>query len=97
MGHIEAGSYTSEDGGPRMMRSVLYVRSDHGRAEHPTQKPEGIVEPLLRFSCPPGGVVFDPFMGAGTSGIVAKRNGMRFIGAEINPEYFEIAKRRVEA
>jgi site-specific DNA-methyltransferase (adenine-specific) len=95
MGHIESGSYTSEDGGPRMMRSVLYVRSEHGRAEHPTQKPEGIVEPLLRFSCLPGGVVLDPFMGSGTTGIVAGKNGMRFIGAEANPDYFEIAKCRI--
>jgi site-specific DNA-methyltransferase (adenine-specific) len=97
MGHIEAGSYTSEDGGPRMMRSVQYVRSEHGRAEHPTQKPEGIIEPLLRYSCPVGGVVFDPFMGSGAVGCVAKKNGMRFIGAEISPEYFAIAKRRIEA
>jgi site-specific DNA-methyltransferase (adenine-specific) len=95
MGHIEAGSYTSEDGGPRLMRSVMYVRSEHGRAEHPTQKPEGIIEPLLRYSCPPGGIVFDPFMGSGAIGLTAKKNGMRFIGAEINSEYFEIAKRRI--
>jgi site-specific DNA-methyltransferase (adenine-specific) len=97
MGHIEAGSYTSEDGGPRMMRSVLYVRSEHGRAEHPTQKPEGIIEPLMRFSCPSGGIVFDPFMGAGSIGIVAKKNNMRFIGSEISPHYFIVAKRRIEA
>lgn len=95
MGHIEAGSYTSEDGGPRMMRSVIYVRSEHGRAEHPTQKPEGIIEPLLRYSCPPGGVVFDPFMGSGAIGAVAKKNGMQFIGAEISPEYFAIAKNKL--
>ncbi len=96
MGHIEAGSYTSEDGGPRLMRSVIYMRSEHGRAEHPTQKPEGIIEPLLKYSCPPGGIVFDPFMGSGAIGVVAKKNGIRFIGAEISPEYFEIAKRRIE-
>lgn len=95
MGRIEAGSYTSEDGGPRMMRSVLYVRSEHGRAEHPTQKPEAIVEPLIRFSCPPGGVVFDPFMGSGTTGVVAKKNGMRFIGAEVDPTYFKVASCRI--
>jgi len=95
MGHIEAGSYTSEDGGPRMMRSVMYVRSEHGRAEHPTQKPEGIIEPLLKYACSPGGIVFDPFMGSGAIGVVAKKNGMRFIGAEISPEYFEIAKNKL--
>lgn len=99
MGHIEeAGSYyVSQDGGPRLMRSVIYMRSEHGRAEHPTQKPEGIIEPLLKYSCPSGGIVFDPFMGSGTIGVVAQKNGFRFIGAEISPKYFEIAKRRIEA
>lgn len=53
MGHIEASSYRSEDGGPRLMRSVIYARSEHGRAVHKTQKPMAIVEPLLLYSCPP--------------------------------------------
>ena len=97
MGHIEASSYISQDGGPRLQRSVIYVRSEHGRAEHPTQKPEGIVEPLLRYACPPGGVVFDPFAGSGTTGVAAKQNGMRFIGAELNPTYAEMARRRIDA
>jgi site-specific DNA-methyltransferase (adenine-specific) len=97
MGNIDATPYFSEDGGPRMMRSVIYVRSEHGRAEHPTQKPEGIIDPLMKYSCPPGGVVFDPFMGSGAVGVVAKKNGMRFIGAEISPDYFEVAKRRIES
>lgn len=95
MGHIEAGSYTSEDGGPRLQRSVIYVRSEHGRAEHPTQKPEGIIEPLLKYSCPAGGTVFDPFAGSGAIGVVACKNGMRFIGAELNPEYAAIADKRI--
>ena len=71
-GHIEQGSYASEDGGPRLMRSVMYVRSCHGRAVHPTQKPEGIVRPLIEYSCPPGGLVLDPFCGSGTTLVVAR-------------------------
>jgi site-specific DNA-methyltransferase (adenine-specific) len=54
-GNIDASSYESEDGGPRLMRSVQLVRSCHGYAVHPTQKPTGIVEPLVRYSCPSGG------------------------------------------
>ena len=96
MGHIEASSYTSEDGGPRLQRSVIYMRSEHGRAQHPTQKPEGIVGPLLLYSCPPGGVVFDPFAGSGTVGVVARKHGMRFIGAELNPAYAEMARKRID-
>ena len=56
-GHIEAASYKSEDGGPRLMTSVLYERSCHGYAEHPTQKPLGILRTLLEYSCPDKGTV----------------------------------------
>ena len=53
-GHIEAGHYTSVDGGPRLMTSVLKVRNEHGRAIHPTQKPLALVAPLVRYSVPTG-------------------------------------------
>src|SRR5690242_18311411 len=52
MGHIERGHYTSEDGGPLLMTSVFYVKNEHGRAEHPTQKPVELILPLVRYSCP---------------------------------------------
>lgn len=87
--------YVSEDGGPRLARSVIYVRSEHGRALHPTQKPTEIVEPLLLYACPPGGTVLDPFFGSGTTAIVAERHGRHCIGIESNPEYIEIAARRL--
>lgn len=67
LGHIESSAYESRDGGPRLQRSVLRVRSCHGSAVNPTQKPIGIVEPLIRYSCRPGGIVLDPFCGSGTS------------------------------
>ena len=44
-----------------MMRSVIYSPNEHGRAVHPTQKPEAVVEPLLLYSVPRGGLVLDPF------------------------------------
>jgi site-specific DNA-methyltransferase (adenine-specific) len=94
MGQIERGHYVSHDGGPRLMRSVLYVRSEHGRAEHPTQKPIGIVEPLLLYSCPPGGIVLDCFSGSGTTGIVAARHGRHSILIEANPEFVALTERR---
>lgn len=95
MGEIEGSTYLSEDGGPRLVRSVIFERSCHGYAEHPTQKPEGIVAPLLRYACAPGGVVLDPFMGSGTTGVVAAAEDRRFIGIEKEAPYFEIAQRRV--
>jgi site-specific DNA-methyltransferase (adenine-specific) len=84
-GHIEAGSYVSIDGGPRLRRSVLRVRNEHGRALHPTQKPVDLIEPLLRYSVPPGGIVVDPFLGSGSTALAAARTGRHWIGFEIDP------------
>ena len=88
MGEIAGTTFISEDGGPRIMRSVIYARSQHGNAIHPTQKPEAIIEPLLRNSCRPGGVVLDPFAGSGTTGVVASRLGMSAILIEADEKYF---------
>lgn len=85
MGAIADSTFVSEDGGPRLMRSVIAVRNMHGRAQHPTQKPEGIMEPLLRCSVPPGGLVLDPFAGSGTTLVVARSLGMRAVGFEADP------------
>lgn len=54
-GHIDRGAYLSEDGGPRLMRSVLQARSMHGRALHPCHKPAAVLTPLIEYACPPGG------------------------------------------
>lgn len=94
-GNIEATPYTSEDGGPRIMRSVLRVRSTHGYAEHPTQKPLGIIRPLIEASCPPGGMVVDPFMGSGSTLVAAKLAGRKAVGIEVQERYCEIAARRL--
>ena len=89
-------TYVSQDGGPRLMRSVIRVRSEHGRAIHPTQKPIEIVEPLMRYACPLGGTVLDPFAGSGTTGLVAKRLGRNAILIELNPEYADMARERLK-
>jgi site-specific DNA-methyltransferase (adenine-specific) len=95
-GNIGASSYASEDGGPRMMRSVIYAPSCHGEAVHPTQKPVAVVSPLVQYSAPAGGTVLDPFMGAGTTGVACVRLGRQFIGIEIEAEHFNSACRRIE-
>jgi site-specific DNA-methyltransferase (adenine-specific) len=94
-GEIEGTTYISEDGGPRLMRSVQYVRSCHGHAVHPTQKPVGIITPLIRYSCPPGGVVLSPFMGSGSVLVAARDCGCRAIGVELQERYCEEAVSRL--
>lgn len=96
-GHIEAGSYVSEDGGPRIMRSVVFMRSAHGRAIHPTEKPDALLEILIRTSCPPGGLVGDLFAGSGAGGEAAARSGRRYIGCEIDQQMATKATARLAA
>lgn len=94
-GHIEASAYRSEDGGPRLMRSVIQVRSEHGRAIHPTQKPVGIVTPLIEYSVPRGGLVVDPFAGSATTAIAARQIGRRCIAFEGREDYAHKAAARL--
>lgn len=94
-GAIGESHYRSEDGGPRLMRSVMFYRSCHGEADHPTQKPEAVMSPLIEYSCPPGGLVLDPFIGSGTTARAAIQLGRRCIGIEIDPSYAEMARNPV--
>jgi hypothetical protein len=63
---------------------------------HPTVKSTKLMEYLIKLVTPPGGVVLDCFMGSGSTIVAAKRLGFGFIGIEKEPEYFEIAKRRID-
>jgi DNA modification methylase len=57
--------------------------------------PEDLIKPCVLAGCPDGGLILDPFFGSGTVGLVAKENGRRFVGIEINPAYCEIARKRL--
>ncbi len=63
--------------------------------EHPTQKPEKLIAKLILASSDTGDVVFDPFLGSGTSAVVAKKLGRRWIGIEIEAEYCALAQKRI--
>jgi site-specific DNA-methyltransferase (adenine-specific) len=81
---------------PKDVWSVSRLHRQHGEREnHPTQKPLEIVERMVLASCPEGGTVLDPFMGSGTTAVAAARRGRRFVGFELNPEYFGIVEKRV--
>ena len=82
---------------PKDLWSISRLHKQHPeRREHPTQKPLEIIERIVKSSCPPGGVVLDPFLGSGTTVEACVRNNRNYIGYELNPEYVEISKSRTE-
>jgi DNA modification methylase len=69
-----------------------------GNPDHPTQKPVALMLWCFeKLKLKPGDTVFDPYMGSGTTGVAALRAGLNFIGIEIDPTYFAIARKRIEA
>lgn len=63
--------------------------------EHPTQKPEKLLAKLILASSRPGDIVFDPFLGSGTSAVVAKKLGRKYVGIEIDRHYACLAEKRL--
>jgi len=63
---------------------------------HPTQKPVRVLERIIRIASNPGDIVFDPFMGLGSTGVAALNLGRKFIGIEIDEKYFKAAEKRLE-
>jgi site-specific DNA-methyltransferase (adenine-specific) len=63
---------------------------------HPTLKPIKLMSYLIRLVTPENGVILDPFMGSGSTGIAAMLEGKRFVGCELDEEYFKIAEKRIE-
>jgi site-specific DNA-methyltransferase (adenine-specific) len=91
-GDIDAHHY--EDDGRRMVRSVIKAKSARGGI-HPTEKPPAILDPLIRYACPEGGLVLDPFAGSGSTLLTARSLGRRAIGIEADEEYCEKAAKRL--
>lgn len=87
--------FHSTDGGPRMARSVQAFRSCHGVAVHPTQKPVELISLLVEYSARPDDVVFDPFMGSGSTLVAARAMGRRAVGVDSSLEYCQAAVARL--
>lgn len=78
------------DDGTRLMRSVISAPTMWRRgAIHPTQKPSGIIQPLLDYACPPGGLVLDPFAGSGSTADAARQLSRRTVLIEADERYCE--------
>ena len=82
--------------GKRNKRSVWKVATKPFKEAHFATFPEKLIEPCVLAGCPEGGTVLDPFMGAGTTAVVAWKNNRNYLGFELNPEYVLIATKRLE-
>ena len=80
----------------RNMRTVWRILPGNNGKKHQAPYPEKLVEMPIKAGCPPGGVVCDPFLGSGTTAVVARRLGRRYIGIEPNPEYAAMARARLQ-
>lgn len=81
----------------RNLRSVWTIATQPFSEAHFATYPTALVEKMVRASTREGDTVLDPFAGAGTTGLVASRLGRAFVGIELNPEYAEMARRRIVA
>lgn len=81
--------------GGKQMRNLLTLNAERHKTEHPTEKPETLLERLILFGTQENDIVLDPFMGSGTTGVVAKRLNRSFIGTEIDEKYFAISSERI--
>lgn len=92
----ESHGNNENETGLRNRRSVWSVATQGYAKAHFATFPEKLIEPCILAGCRPGGIVLDPFLGSGTTAVVAEKNGRDFIGIDLNPDYTEMSKRRIE-
>jgi len=80
----------------KQMRNLWELPAARHVTSHPTEKPEKLLERIILLGTREGDTIFDPFMGSGTTGVVAKKLKRNFIGFEIDRKYFEMATKRIE-
>lgn len=95
-------TYQKKDGlnqsvNPASLREVWSISvEEEVKSNHPTMKPINLMTYLCRLITPENGIVLDPFMGSGSTGIAAQLEGFRFVGMEMDEEYMKIATARIE-
>jgi len=94
-----SGNYAADGsiigGGKANKRSVWTVTTKPFKEAHFATFPEALITDCILAGCPENGIVLDPFMGAGTTGLVAKKLNRNYVGFELNPEYIKIAESRI--
>lgn len=88
------GKFTFPGNRPRDL--ITFKKVNSSQMIHPTEKPVGLLTGLITSITKPGDFVLDPFAGSGSILVAAKKTGRRFVGIEIDDEYFEKARRRIE-
>lgn len=78
-------------------RSVWTVGTRPFPEAHFATFPQDLIVDCIRAGCPEGGLILDPFFGAGTTGLVARKQGRNYVGIEVNPEYVSMARQRIAA
>lgn len=81
--------------GKRPKSVIRDTRVSCSATPHPTAKPEGLMRELCRSLCRPGDTVLDPFVGSGSTGVAAVKEGMNFVGVELDETYFTFAEQRL--
>lgn len=79
----------------RAKRDVWFINTVPYKGEHFAAYPPKLAENCILAGCPAGGVVLDPFMGSGTTGLAAKRYGRHYIGIELNTAFCSLARDRI--
>lgn len=79
----------------RNKRAVWYQSTKPFKEAHFAVFPENLIEPMVKAGCPKEGIVLDPFLGSGTTAVVAQRLKRNWIGIDLNPDYCKIAYERI--
>ena len=82
--------------GGKQMRNMWQINAQRHKTKHPTEKPEILLERIISIGSKKGDRILDPYMGSGTTGVVAKALGRKFLGIENDKEYFVNAQERIK-
>lgn len=93
---VKSGVPWSDTGTGRNRRTVWNIATKPYKGAHFATFPPKLIEPCILAGSPKGGLVLDPFNGAGTTGLVSLQHGRRYVGIELNPAYARMAYERIE-